>query len=57
MEDERLITPPQTALVGLDSEQEQQRQALYRRYLRLLEQREPGKENRFAAHRTQTSLE
>ncbi len=57
LEDERLITPPQTALVGLDSAQEQQRQALYRRYLRLLEQREPGKANGFAAHRTQTSLE
>ena len=57
LEDERLITPPQTVLVGLESEQEQQRQALYRRYLRLLEQREPGKANGFAAQRTQTSLE
>lgn len=42
LEDERLITPPQMSLVGLDSEQEQWRQAIYRRYLRLIEQREPG---------------
>ena len=57
LEDERLITPPQTALVGLESEQEQQRQTLYRRYLRLIEQREPGEGDGFAAHRTQTSWE
>lgn len=40
LEDEQLITPPQTQLVGLDDETEQQRQALYRRYLHLIEQRE-----------------
>ena len=40
LEDEQLITPPQKQLVGLDDETEQQRQALYRRYLRLIEQRE-----------------
>jgi hypothetical protein len=49
LEDERLITPPQTALVGLESEQEQQRQTLYHRYLRLIEQREPGKGDGFVA--------
>ena len=57
LEDERLTTPPQTALVGLESEQEQQRQALYRHCLRLLELREPGKAKSFAAHRTQIALE
>lgn len=40
LEDEQLITPPQKQLVGLDDETEQQRQALYRRYLHMIEQRE-----------------
>jgi hypothetical protein len=54
LEDERLITPPQTSVVGLESEQEQQRHALYRRYLRLIEQRVPNEGDGFAAQRTQT---
>jgi len=57
LEDEQLITPPQAALVGLESEQEQLRQTLYRRYLRLIERREPGEGDGFVAHRTQTSWE
>lgn len=39
LENEALITPPQKRLVGLDEERERQRQALYRRYLHLIEQR------------------
>ena len=52
LEDERLITPPQTALVGLESEQEQQRKALYRRYLRLIERRVPDEGDGFTAQIT-----
>jgi hypothetical protein len=54
LEDERLITPPQTALVGLDGEQEPQQHALYRRYVRLIERRVPDQEEGFAAHSIQT---
>src|SRR6266852_4368031 len=39
LEREELITPPQKRLVGLDNEKEQQRQALYRRYLQMIEER------------------
>lgn len=39
LENEELITPPQKRLVGLNEEQEQQRRALYRRYLQLIERR------------------
>lgn len=44
LENERIITPPQKRLVGLDDEKEQQRQELYRRYLHMIERRElqPG---------------
>jgi hypothetical protein len=39
LEREELITPPQKRPVGLDNEKEQQRQALYRRYLQMIEER------------------
>src|SRR5260370_4717202 len=39
LEREELITPPQKRPVGLDNEKEQQRQALYLRYLQMIEER------------------
>jgi hypothetical protein len=52
LEDERLITPPQKYLVGLDDEKEQQRQVLYRHYLHLIEQRGLSEVDGFDSHRT-----
>ncbi len=36
LEREELITPPQKRLVGLNEEKEQERRAIYRRYLKLI---------------------
>ena len=41
LEREELITPPQKRLVGLDDKKEQQRQALYQRYLQMIERKTP----------------
>jgi len=36
LEREELITPPQKRLVGLSEEKEQERRAIYRRYLKMI---------------------